>query len=742
MNAADPFKRLVARTLAQQYASEFRAATSPHNFGMSAHSGIENIIHFLRTQTDLDPNLCITKIDGVGAFDHIYRSQMLNKLISLPTAHRLIPFVRASYADTSTYIWTDSNGISHQIPQAEGGEQGDALMPALFSLGLHDALHEVSLICRSEEKVLAYLDDVYILSSRDRARPLYDILTTKIRNSTGIEPNLGKTECWSSGGGHAPPGIDQLNAPPPADPVWKGNLPQELNGLEILGSPVGHPAYIAKKLKDKLEEENKLLVNLVKIPHVQTAWLLLFYCGCPRAKYVLRTVPPNLCEDYRSQRDSKIRSTLAKILQVEDSLLNTVTCVSQIHMPARFGGLGLISCNHTSSAAYWASWCDSLPGLQARIPGFAQIFIDQMVLLSNNRDSSSLHTALSNLHDAVLQLQNEGFHTMPTWQAILNDQIPPQEDPLDCEPGEPKRGWQRLATKDGNIHRFNRFLASLNVSHQARIRSCGGPNSSRWLYALPVEKSFTMSCPIFRCALFRRLGFPIEPNADRCEGCRRILDPYGFHRTTCMRSGRVQTRHKPLIRVWQRIFREAGVPIPKRNIERCLHTTHIRRNENDMRRVDFISSGIDGVLGGSPLFADVTIVSPLRGTGRPMPRSSREDGAAVRRAEIRNREVDYPDIEAASSAVLLSLGCETYGRWSSHSLNLIRQLCQYRAKNAPIYLQNSLRVSMFARWWGLLSIGVQTLVGETILKLEGYDLQEAADNTSLAPIEDLIDWHR
>ena len=122
-----------------------------------------------------------------------------------------------------------------------------------------------------------------------------------------------------------------------------------------------------------------------------------------------------------------------------------------------------------------------------------------------------------------------------------------------------------------------------------------------------------------------------------------------------------------------------------------------------MRRIDFISSGIDGILGGFPLFADVTIVSPLRGTGRPMPRSSREDGAAVRRAEIRNREVDYPDIEATSSAVLLSLGCETYGRWSSHSLNLIRQLCQYRAKNAPIYLQNSLRVSMFARWWGLLS---------------------------------------
>ena len=39
LNAADPFKRLVARTLAQQYAAEFRTATSPYNFGLAQHSG-------------------------------------------------------------------------------------------------------------------------------------------------------------------------------------------------------------------------------------------------------------------------------------------------------------------------------------------------------------------------------------------------------------------------------------------------------------------------------------------------------------------------------------------------------------------------------------------------------------------------------------------------------------------------------------------------------------------------------
>ena len=107
LNAADPFKRLVARTLAQQFGQEFRDATAPHNFGLAKHSGTETVIHMLRALTDQDPNLCITKIDGVGAFDHILRAKMLVKLHQPPTAHRLIPFVMSSYSELSTYFWTD-----------------------------------------------------------------------------------------------------------------------------------------------------------------------------------------------------------------------------------------------------------------------------------------------------------------------------------------------------------------------------------------------------------------------------------------------------------------------------------------------------------------------------------------------------------------------------------------------------------------------------------------------------------
>lgn len=125
LNAADPFKRLVARTLAQQFVEEFRDAVAPFNFGIALHGGTESIMHYLQVLTDNNSQLCVTKIDGVGAFDHIFRSSMLHKLKSLPTAHRLIPFVMASYRDRSTYVWIDESNQAIDIHQGERGEQGE-----------------------------------------------------------------------------------------------------------------------------------------------------------------------------------------------------------------------------------------------------------------------------------------------------------------------------------------------------------------------------------------------------------------------------------------------------------------------------------------------------------------------------------------------------------------------------------------------------------------------------------------
>ena len=234
---------MIGRTLAQQFAHEFRTATFPYNYGMSVHSGGDSIIHLLRSYTDEFPNKVITKIDGVGAFDHILRALMLQKLRQLPTAHRLLPFVLLSYKEPNVFLWTDDAGRVHEIPQVEGGEQGDALMPALFCLGLHDALNAAKIQLRPGEELVAFLDDIYLVTEKNRARAVYDIVTQAIRNHAGIEANLGKTECWGTNGGDAPHGINEL-VPDEIEnptPIWKGNLEPQLNGIEVIGSQIGKP---------------------------------------------------------------------------------------------------------------------------------------------------------------------------------------------------------------------------------------------------------------------------------------------------------------------------------------------------------------------------------------------------------------------------------------------------------------------------------------------------------------------
>ena len=48
----------------------------------------------------------------------------------------MLPFVRMFYGSPSEYLWEDNQGNVHVVPQGEGGEQGDAMMPLLFCLDL------------------------------------------------------------------------------------------------------------------------------------------------------------------------------------------------------------------------------------------------------------------------------------------------------------------------------------------------------------------------------------------------------------------------------------------------------------------------------------------------------------------------------------------------------------------------------------------------------------------------------
>ena len=200
----------------------------------------------------------------------------------------------------------------HEVSQGEGDEQGDALMTGLFSLGLHEALVQARSQLQADENLVGYLDDLYVVTDKHRARQAYDTVMGCIRIEVGIEANLGKTESWGINGGEPQRGINDLGMPD-APPIWKGNLVPHLNRIEILGTPLGSQAYIPSVCHDKITGELKLSHRLNNGLSHQAAWLILNYCAAPRANYLLHNLTPSNVSAYTSAYDATIRETFVRI---------------------------------------------------------------------------------------------------------------------------------------------------------------------------------------------------------------------------------------------------------------------------------------------------------------------------------------------------------------------------------------------------------------------------------------------
>ena len=123
----DIFFRLVAKTMVKEVAKKVEKATAPFQYASKA--GCECIVHILQALTDLDANTTVVTIDGVVEFDLISRNAMMECILKMEDGDQIFPFVRCFYGSPSTYLWEDEMGVTQEIPQGEGGEQGDPFMP-------------------------------------------------------------------------------------------------------------------------------------------------------------------------------------------------------------------------------------------------------------------------------------------------------------------------------------------------------------------------------------------------------------------------------------------------------------------------------------------------------------------------------------------------------------------------------------------------------------------------------------
>ena len=110
--------------------------------------------------------------------------------------------------------------------------------------------------------------------------------------------------------------------------------------------------------------------------------------------------------------------------------------------------------------------------------------------------------------------------------------------------------------------------------------------------------------------------------------------------------------------------------------------------------------------------------SALHSDGTPYAGASTVDGATIDRLTHRKRVPEDPDLATSPQIEYLVLACEEGGRWGPDQHRLLRSLVRTKVASIHPLLRRQASLAYTRRWWGILSIGAQTVAADCILGRE------------------------
>ena len=578
----------------------------------------------------------------------------------------------------------------HDVQQGEGGEQGDPLMPSLFALGQHQALLETRARLHPSNALYAFLDDIYVTGPPEHTVGQFAIVREALARHANIQVHLGKTRAWNSAGEEPPGLLEVLPLQDPENPCWTGNwaLPAAEQGVVVLGSPVGSRDFIAAKLAQRLQEQDRLLSRIPRVPELQSAWLLLLYCAAPRSTYLLRTLPPADTAVFAAEHDAAIRRCLATLLAGGDGDMPLPDLsYRRAQLPLSMGGLGLGSAERLRHAAYWSSWADTVRALRKHQPGVLAALLRPLQDASANGTPPSTRAA----EQAARFLRSEGF-SAPTWARLLEEEAAaPVPRTTRSAPGA-RPGWQRAASKALDKRALEMLFNDIDPTSRALLLSQAGDAASCAFTALPTSADTRVPDAEYRVMLLRRLRLPLPLAPKRCP-CGGRLDEYGDHRSACAQVGALARRAGPLERAAARICKEAGARVASHV---ALRDLNLDVPAGDGRRIEVVANGLP-IWQGAQIAVDATIVSPVRRDGQPRPRADHQPGLALDQAVDRKHRA-YPELREARRCRLVVFGVEVGGRVSRSTLTFLRLLARARARQRAPWCAAAARQALNQRW--------------------------------------------
>ena len=354
-------RRIGAGALVRASAAAAKHAAGETQYAIARPGGCEVVHKATQTWLRADSGHAVVALDTVNAFLSLPRALMLQ------AASARCPELAATaiqwYSRRARHLWRDDQGRPHWVQAAEGVDPGCGLGAALFAIGTAPMNEELLAQARQlapTAAVLCILDDVHVLVPTQRVDDAVALAHTAWR-AHGLKLHSGKLRAFTEG-------VRPADAQTPFEDSFRclGLTHQVLRAAAEEGSlPQGGAGTPREPIaQDAGSNQDPVIEALARLEHMMQ--LLAAGGGLTKETQLtlLRTyvvaVPVHRLRGIWAPRaarelDNKVRMSLQRILDVElgDDHWKQAT------LPAKQGGLGLLSAEGRAAPAFLASWASA-----------------------------------------------------------------------------------------------------------------------------------------------------------------------------------------------------------------------------------------------------------------------------------------------------------------------------------------------------------------------------------------------
>lgn len=299
------------------------------HFGVGTRGGVEPVIRAAQRLVDntitSDNFTHLISLDFKNAFNTLDRKGMAQAVKTY--APGLYRMGKWAYNDPAKLVMGGIHGDATVIMSSQGVRQGDPLGPLFFSIGIRPVLEELKTVLGPESVVMAYLDDVYVLSKSERTLDTIEDFFREQQSS--LQLNEEKSYITS---------VEEIRA----------------RGLKILGSCIGPKFAREDFLEEKIVKAEEKLSKLIDLPH-QHALLLLRNCLQQDLRHLQRCLQSDDLALLWERLDKAIWQVALRIRGSTSDAEPSDIDFALLSLPVRKGGLGLLSHQECAPLAYGAA---------------------------------------------------------------------------------------------------------------------------------------------------------------------------------------------------------------------------------------------------------------------------------------------------------------------------------------------------------------------------------------------------